>query len=337
MSETQRPDDSAPIDRDVPTDQISTVGGDRPGSAAPGPILTEEHLGRPAPRKRRFALPITLFCLTCLSTFWVAIYDWTATFQGVPFRNLVLRHWDQGVTYMVCVVLILLMHELGHFVATVYYKIPASLPIFIPLPLPPLGTMGAVIAMDGRRADRREIFDIGLAGPIAGLVIAIPVMIIGVLRLELGQAGYGQIEFDLPLLVEWLIQVLRPEYAGIDVIQTSQVNAWFMAGWVGLLITGLNMMPVSQLDGGHVLYALLGRRAHVLARTFIFLAICLVVWDDEAFMWSTMVILVILLGVDHPPTANDYVQLGRFRTLLGYVSLVIPILCFPPHGFKITL
>ena len=96
------------------------------------------------------------------------------------------------------------------------------------------------------------------------------------------------------------------------------------------------MLPVSQLDGGHVVYALFGRRAHYVARTFIFVAILFVVFDDDAMIWSLMVVLVILLGIDHPRTANDNVKIGPIRTALGWASLAIPLLCFPPHGFRVA-
>jgi membrane-associated protease RseP (regulator of RpoE activity) len=106
-----------------------------------------------------------------------------------------------------------------------------------------------------------------------------------------------------------------------------------MAGWVGLLITGLNMWPVSQLDGGHVVYALFGRRAHWIARGFVFAAILFVVLGD-AMLWAPMLILVILMGTDHPRTANDNVPLSTGRRILGGISLLIPLLCFPPYGIQ---
>ena len=106
-----------------------------------------------------------------------------------------------------------------------------------------------------------------------------------------------------------------------------------MAGWFGLLITGLNMMPISQLDGGHVIYGLFGKRAHILARLSLFIAIFVVVLNFErVWMWTLMLLLVTMLGTDHPPTADDRVPLGTFRTILGWLSLSIPFLCFPFFG-----
>ena len=104
-----------------------------------------------------------------------------------------------------------------------------------------------------------------------------------------------------------------------------------MAGWVGLLITGLNMMPASQLDGGHVIYALFGRAARPIARGFLIAAIAYIIVSDR-YIWAVMVILVTLIGIDHPPTADDTVPLGFWRRAIGYASLAIPVLCFPIRG-----
>jgi membrane-associated protease RseP (regulator of RpoE activity) len=210
----------------------------------------------------------------------------------------------------------------------------ASLPFFIPLPISPFGTMGAVIAMDGRQADRRQIFDIGLAGPLAGLVIALPVMWIGVEKLDLSP-GHSY-NLQAPLIMRLAIDYLHPgQYNPAVGISLDNINAWLMAGWVGLLVTGLNMLPVSQLDGGHVTYALFGRRAHWLARAFMgvaFLYIAIVsIAERTAPPWIVMVALVLLIGTDHPPTRDDTVKLGWFRTALGYASLAIPIFCFVPN------
>jgi membrane-associated protease RseP (regulator of RpoE activity) len=246
-------------------------------------------------------------------------------------RQSVVANFQTGLIYMVCVISILLAHEMGHFVATVLYRVPASLPYFIPFPMAPIGTMGAVIGMDGQRANRKEIFDIGLAGPIAGLVVALPILWVGVSRLHLEGPGHGAYAYDSPLLVRWMIAHLHPARTGVRFLSTSQVNPYFMAGWVGLLITGLNMLPVSQLDGGHVVYTLFGKRAHWIARMFVLAAVAYVVLA-KAYIWLLMVVLVVLIGTDHPPTANDHVRLGWLRTILGLASLLIPVFCFPLRG-----
>ena len=287
-------------------------------------------------RPRRMFLPFALFLATCVSTFWTASTGWepfvSADAPGGDFRQAMIRNWDQGLIYMACAVAILLAHEMGHFLATVRYRIPASLPFFIPLPFTPLGTLGAVIGMDGKRANRRQLFDIGIAGPLAGLVVAVPILWAGVATTDLSRTADGLYAVDTPLLAHWLFAWLQPDQYTPDLVLTSsQLNPLYMAGWVGMLVTGLNMVPISQLDGGHVLYTLFGQRAHVLARLLVFVLIAYIVFW-EASIWAPMLVLVILLGIDHPPTANDRVQLGLFRRLLGYASLSIPFLCLPPQG-----
>jgi len=288
-------------------------------------------------RRRRIWLPALLFFATCLSTWWAGASYWEP-FQYVGFggpgdswRGIVLQRHHEGFVYMACVVGILLAHEMGHYVATLIYRIPASLPYFIPFPLAPIGTMGAVIGMEGFRANRRQIFDIGLAGPIAGLIIAAPILWLGVARLDLSEPGRGNYRYDCPLVARWMIARQHPDHAEVTGLQVSQMNPYFVAGWVGLLITGLNMLPVSQLDGGHVTYTLFGKKAHWIARLFVAGAVFYMLFS-RTLMWGLMLLLVLVIGTDHPPTANDRVPLGWPRAVLGFVSLSIPILCFPPRG-----
>ena len=299
-------------------------------------VMAEQALpvGPPA-HPRRVRLPVMLFFITCASTFWVGACTWNPLFPGMvstmKMRETVVANWQTGLIYMFCVLAILFAHEMGHFIATLIYRIPASLPFFIPLPISPIGTMGAVIGMDGKRANRRQMFDIGIAGPLAGMVLAIPIMLWGILQMDMNTAGHGVMAYDSPLLVKWMFMWLRPDKPTPDFIYHTQLNPYYMAGWVGFLITGLNMMPISQLDGGHVIYALFLKRAHVFARVFLFFAIAYIV-AMQAYLWILMLVLVIFLGTDHPPTADDDMELGPFRTALGYASLLLPVLCFPAQG-----
>ena len=288
-------------------------------------------------RRRRVMLPLVLFLVTCASTFAAGLSNWEPEIllsEQITWQQL----WNmngavaRGFTYMAAVMGILLFHEMGHFVMTVRHHIPASLPFFIPLPIHPFGTMGAVIGMEGMKANRRQLFDIGLAGPLAGLVVAIPVTYYGIMHASAAPLGaFGGRYFHDPLLVKLMIRWFRPD---IPPNGDLMMNAWLMAGWIGLLITGLNMMPISQLDGGHVIYALFRRGAHLLARLFLISAILFVVLAD-AYIWSLMLILVILIGTDHPPTSDDSVELGPVRWTIGVLSLAIPVLCFPPMGMTL--
>ena len=312
------------------------------------------------PRGRRVALPIFLFLATCLSTFWVGAVAWKPIVhleallrgitvfrenlpQGSPLAALwqalavAQMDWRQGLIYMGAVLGILLTHEMGHFLMAVRYRIPASLPFFIPVPVIPFGTMGAVIGMEGSQADRRQMFDLGVAGPLAGLAIALPITWIGIRMLPATPLPGDSFCFHNPLLLEYLIAWLRPDYPTPAFLYLNQFNAFLMAGWMGMLVTGLNMLPVSQLDGGHVAYALLGERgAHILGRGLLVLAIVFIV-VTEKYLWVIMLVLVILLGTDHPPTADDSRRIGRVRTLIGWAALLIPILCFPPLGITPVL
>ncbi len=319
-----------------------------------GPELRAPDLRSKPPRRplrrRRVGLPVGLFIATCASTLWVGAADWRPLEHMGTWGDIAATlagGWEKGLTYMLAVLAILLSHEMGHFVLTLIHRIPASYPLCIPVPFNPIGTMGAVIGMDGLRANRREIFDIGLAGPLAGLVVALPILWYGVGQLDLSQRPQpGEVQLNSPLVVKWMIEsrdASRPvvDAAGNatlnkgDWIGISQVNAYFMAGWVGMLITGLNMLPISQLDGGHTIYGLFGKDAHTFARAFIVIAITYVVINlDQAAVWTPMLILVILMGVDHPPTSDDTIELDNRRWMIGMASLAIPVLCFPLLGLR---
>lgn len=294
--------------------------------------------------KRKVKWPVILFLLTCVSTFWVGVTDWlpvqsliVAAENGnlLNLRQAIITHWPQGLMYMGAVLLILLLHELGHFVATIFYRIPASMPIFLPFPFNPIGTLGAVIAMHGNLADRKQIFDIGIAGPIAGLVAAIPLTFYGISQLDLSIQPHGGLGFRMPLLMQWIgTNMGVAGFEPTEPIWINQLNPTFTAAWVGLLITGLNMMPVGQLDGGHITYTLFGEKAHTIAQGVIVFAIAFMVYHQN-FMLIIMVALLLVIGTNHPPTRDDRVPLGPVRWTLGIASLAIPILCFPPLIFEI--
>ena len=234
-----------------------------------------------------------------------------------------VEHWQRGLLYMAAVLTVLGAHEAGHFIAAWLHGIPATLPFFIPVPVLLTGTMGAVIGMEGSRANRRQLFDIALAGPLAGLVVALPILAAGLLT---GEAAVRS-PFAMPPLARGILAVVRPDLA---THATIVPNALFMAGWVGLLVTGLNMIPVSQLDGGHVSYALFGLRAHWIARSVLIASIAAIVILGRT-NWIAMVVIVTLLGTDHPPIRADGRPLGLARTVLGILSFLIPIVTFMPE------
>ena len=282
----------------------------------------------PAPRLR---LQVLLFLLTCLTTFAAGAVGWEPFLLGVDegIAERIAANWPRGLAYAAAVMAVLAAHEAGHFVAARIHGIPATLPFFIPVPVLLTGTMGAVIGMEGSRANRRQLFDIALAGPVAGLVVAVPLLAWGML------AGVAvpvrENPFALPLLARGLLAWVRPDLAAATTIAP---NALFMAGWVGLLVTGLNMIPISQLDGGHVAYAVFGRRGNWLARAVLLAAIATIVVLGQ-YNWVVMVVVVTLLGVDHPPIRDEDQPPGLLRTVLGLAAFLIPILTFMPEPLAI--
>lgn len=329
-----------------------TLGaGQRSDSAPPGPIRERWTRARgwvpvdeaedPEPPPTRWRWPVVLFVLTVVSTVWVGICGWSplslleqcvAEGSFMPLRQAVLANWASGVWYSLFLLGILMAHELGHYLVARWYRVPATPPIFLPFPINSIGTLGAVIAMQGHEANRRQIFDIGIAGPLAGLVLAFPVALLGTWQLDLSAPRGGGLGFEIPLAMRWMIELFHPDYHG-QPVWLSQLNPAFTAAWVALLVTGLNMMPVSQLDGGHVTYGLFVRQAHWISYAVLILAIAYMVYQRILIM-ALMVALLLLMGPTHPPTSDDTVKLGWPRVALGLVSLLIPVLCFPPNVFR---
>jgi hypothetical protein len=325
MDSARLPDDVAPTSGETePAVLRWPDGGPVARSQAPRELRPSDF---DSPPRRRVFLPLFLFVATCASTFFAGALNWDpASNLGPQSGRVLAANWQQGLIYMAAVIGILLTHEMGHFLQTVRYGVPASLPYFIPVPILLTGTMGAVIGMEGSRANRKQLFDIGLSGPIAGLIVALPIIWFGIQDAKV-QTVAGDVVLGDPLIFN-LLRYLNPNLAAEGVLN-KQNNPLLMAGWVGMLITGLNMLPISQLDGGHVIYGLFGRKSHLVARAFLVAAILFVVLGDH-YNWTIMLVLVILLGVDHPPTRDDNVKLGPLRTAIGYASLGIPILCFTP-------
>ncbi len=277
------------------------VGGD-PGEAMP-PRSTEESV--PTPRRR---LPLALFLATILSTFLVG-----------------------GPIYCVAVMTILTAHELGHYLQARRYGIPASLPYFIPMPITPFGTMGAIIAMRPHRAYTLALFDLAITGPLAGLALALPASVVGLAlsdfapRPEPGEA----LLFGTPLIFDWLASlILGPAPEG----QILMIHPLAFAGWVGIFITALNLLPIGQLDGGHILFALMPERAHAASMTLMAAAIASVAaWG--LWHWSLMILILLFFGLRHPPMAYGGPPLDRRRRILGWATLSFVIIGFTPEPF----
>jgi membrane-associated protease RseP (regulator of RpoE activity) len=279
---------------------------------------------QPVRRHRRWRLPVLLFVATCLSTFFVGF---------VPSGNWLVGI-AEGLRYAVPVMLILICHEMGHFIQAHRYGVYASLPYFIPMPFSPIGTLGAVIAMEPRMGGRRALFDIGITGPLAGLVPTLIFLVVGLKHSTLAVPSKNALfYFGDPLLFQFLAEwILGPIPKG----HVVAADPMAFAGWVGLLVTSLNLIPIGQLDGGHILYAILRKRAHKVATLLLFSALFLVVWQWESLgNWSLMLVLLILLGPIHPPTADDDEPLGMGRMLLGWLTLAFIIVGFTPMPIQV--
>jgi membrane-associated protease RseP (regulator of RpoE activity) len=306
------------------------------------------------PEPHGWKLNLALFVATVLSVLFAGgMYD--ASFRGdLPEDSgalSLLTLLPRGAPFAASLLAILVTHELGHYVAARLHKVDASLPYFIPFPLvSPFGTMGAVIQMRGRIRSRDALLDIGASGPLAGLVVAIPVLLYGLSLspvLPVSGSGVQEGQSLLYVLLKWI--VLGPIPAGHDVFLAPVA----LAGWAGLLVTALNLLPVGQLDGGHVAYALFGPRQNAIARVmhaglllafgwnvvrFLVPVVVKGAWGSlgQAFGNTTFWLFWFLLlhgmarfaGREHPPTEPG--QLSPKRRIVAYVTLAFFVLLFMP-------
>jgi membrane-associated protease RseP (regulator of RpoE activity) len=302
------------------------------------------------PHRPRFQLAGGLFVATALSMF-LAGGPYGRSDPDEPLATAVaVRGWRFAVPLLA----ILLAHEFGHYVAARLHRVRVSLPYFIPVPfIAPFGTMGAIIAMPDRIRSRRALFDIGAAGPLAGLVVTLPVLVIGLSTSEVTRN-------ELPYVLEgqslfyWAMKrvVLGPLDEGFDV----QMNETAFAGWAGLFVTAINLIPVGQLDGGHIAYALFGTKQDRYARLlhlgllgvfgynvarFVIPALLEGTSLSTAISNSTFYLLWFLLlgflrrqtGVNHPPTDDDVLPIGR--RVGAWACLALFLLLFMPTPFAL--
>lgn len=292
--------------------------GPWPGNPPPGvhPRGPAPHGPQPLPGPR-LAWVIALFLLTIASTLFVG----GGNADGFS--------WRQGLLYSGSIMTILLCHELGHFLQARRYRVPASLPIFLPFPVSLFGTLGAVILMRPRSARTREMFDIAISGPLAGLVPTFACLLIGLPQSTLvpavTEAGDTSIQLGEPLALQWLVRAFFDLPEG----QTLMLGPVAFAGWVGLLITALNLLPIAQLDGGHIIYTLARKKAFEIS-AILLLAAALGMIVTGYWAWTVMIVLLLVFGIRHPPLADEPVpdDLGRARRILGWVLLIVSALFF---------
>jgi membrane-associated protease RseP (regulator of RpoE activity) len=305
----------------------------------------------PAARSRPW-VNLILFLVTVISTLFVgSLYggdlDGVSQFSDLLLPQNIIKGWPFSVTLLG----ILVAHEFGHYFAARYHKVAVTLPFFIPLPVG-FGTLGAFIQLKEPVPDRRKLFDIGVAGPLAGLILAIPLLLLGLSTSPVDippQIAGVQLEGNSILYYFAKIAVfgkpLPNPITGEDVF----MNQITFAAWIGLLVTALNLLPVSQLDGGHTVYALFGRSArYVNIATLVVMGLLAVagleplqefwpVLRDFGFAgwWLWLGLIIFVLGPFHPPALDDVTQLDRRRRWVGYLVILCFILTFVPTPFRI--
>lgn len=305
---------------------------------------------RPPGGLREWRLPALLFAATCASTLWV----------GSAMENAPGQLWA-GLPFALPLMAILLSHEMGHYIAGRLHRIDISPPYFIPMPFMLLGTMGAVIRMRGAIRSRNALLDVGAAGPLAGMVVALPVLVYGIATSPVTPLPSRTAETQLileghSLLYEALLYLLKgPIPEGSDISLTSTA----LAGWAGLLVTMINLVPFGQLDGGHVAYALLGPRQDKLARWVPRLLPLVAVatgawyggkamlarlpWETVAtealagwhwLLWAVVLRLMVRVsGWSHPPTEDATLSPGR--RWVARFTLALFVLLFMPSWVRV--
>jgi membrane-associated protease RseP (regulator of RpoE activity) len=295
-----------------------------------------------------------LFVLTVFSVFFVGHQNWTGR-EGDTELELWLGAWPFAVPLLA----ILVAHEFGHYIAARLHRVPASLPYFLPLPvLNPFGTLGAVIVMPRRIRSRSALLDIGAAGPLAGMVLAIPLMVWGLSMSEVGPQMDGHYAQEGQSLLYAGLKYLMfgPIPTGHDVY----LHPTGIAAWTGFFLTFLNMLPFGQLDGGHIAYALLGRRQNRIAPWLLLVPPVLAVYNfwlyvrpivgrgmtngfagltledwlpiSSVTLWITLGILLLVMrrfaGSDHPPVDEQHLSRGRW--VVGIIAMILFPLLFMP-------
>jgi membrane-associated protease RseP (regulator of RpoE activity) len=278
-------------------------------------------------KKPNILINIGLFILTVGTTLVAGAMQ-----QGVnPMEDpaQIIKGWP----FSAALLFILLSHEMGHYLTSKKYHIDATLPYFIPAPNL-IGTFGAVIRMNSPVRNKRVLFDIGAAGPLAGIIVTLPILIAGLIFSEVKMAEApveGQFALGTSLLLSFLTKVILGNLPDNYHVMLHPLG---FAGWIGLLVTSLNLMPVGQLDGGHIAYAVFGRKkAEMLSRAVVAVLLGLGIWGTP--MWLVWALLLIfLLGIKHPPTVDHDVPLDKKRKVVGVITLLIFVATFVPVPFS---
>ncbi|MDP1569040.1 MAG: site-2 protease family protein [Vicinamibacterales bacterium] len=284
------------------------------------------------PPRERWVRHAVLLALTLVSTTYFGgfhyvgfLFDFGADAPVVSTGQF----WTGGLWYSLTILAILGCHEMGHYLACRYYRVSATLPYFLPAPVL-TGTLGAFIRIRERIPTKQALFDIGIAGPLAGFVVAVPALFVGVAMSRVVALPDEFVGFELgePLLFRaaaWLL------FGPIADGYSLNLHPMAFAAWFGLLATALNLFPVGQLDGGHIAYAVLGRRSSLITIGMIVIAIGLTVFSLSWLVWTVLMIgMLVAFGPHHPATLDDVTPVDRTRVTLALVAAVIFIICFTP-------
>jgi membrane-associated protease RseP (regulator of RpoE activity) len=295
----------------------------------------EEHVPEAPSGFSALYLPIVLFIVTVFTTMWAGAYGPIyATYLNTPIGPLDFLMNDPsvifyGLPYSVTLLCILVTHEFGHYFLSRIHKVPASLPMFIPGPPHLIGTFGAIIKMRSPISNKRALFDIGVAGPLAGFLVSVVALIIGLSRSSIGENDHlYNLNFGEPLLLKILVWIIHGPIP--DRLELFLDPIAFGA-WMGLFITALNLIPIGQLDGGHVVYALFGSYHRKFAVSVIIIMLFLGFFGWQGwFLWAA---LAGIIGLSHPPIIDPQTNLGRGRMWVAWITLGVFILCFSPVPF----
>ncbi|HZP48990.1 MAG TPA: site-2 protease family protein [Vicinamibacterales bacterium] len=299
-----------------------------------GLVTPPEFVWQPRPKfQDRVWLHVLLFLLTIATTTLVGADHYASFVSDFTSRPIVVDTalFARGLWYSVTILAILGCHELGHYVACRYYDVDASLPFFLPVPISITGTLGAFIRIREPIPQKRMLFDIGIAGPLAGFVVAVPALFLGVWMSHVVAVppDFSGFELGEPLLFKLAERVI---WGPIQDPYSLNLHPVAFAAWFGLLATALNLFPIGQLDGGHISYAVLGPRSTYVTVASIAIAIALAAkFSSSWIVWTgLMVVMLIMFGPRHPRVFDEEVPLSRSRKILALIALLIFVLCFTP-------
>jgi membrane-associated protease RseP (regulator of RpoE activity) len=286
----------------------------------------------PHPRDR-YWLNAVLFAATILTTTVAGGSHWAGFASNFGARQIIAAPAAlavRGLWYSVTLLAILGAHELGHYLACRYYRISATLPYFLPIPFPLTGTAGAFIKIRQPITTKPALFDVGIAGPLAGFLVAVPALFIGLALSNVAPlpAHFVGAELGEPVLFKLASRVV---WGAIPSQLSLNLHPMAFAAWFGLLATALNLFPIGQFDGGHIAYAAFGRRSFYISVGTVAVALGLCFYSSSWIVWTALAIgLLTVFGWRHPPTWDDHVPLDRTRVWLAVVALIVFVLCFTP-------